>query len=242
MNGRFALTQAAQHNPAIKAYQSGGAAEPRNCRGFHGAQVLSCFLELGGDFWSKSQHAGRLTPPSPRRPPGSPIRLSASAQTNNIALLAYSMVKASSSILTLYASITITSSRIAAWQTMIHCNFCLHLSSILDAVKKNLLDGPISPDGLFGPQFQSVVNHLQMASEEAEKIQKHVAWSQPTTCPNRFFCRHSVCQAYLLSWMHPSESIRAHSPCSFNRFYLWDVSCRAVFFPLLCSMLDCYSV
>ncbi|KAK2891978.1 hypothetical protein Q8A73_017643 [Channa argus] len=74
---------------------------------------------------------------------------------------------------------TIASACISAWQTMIARNVWLHLSSIPEAVRKDMLEGPISPDGLFGPHFQHLVREMQTASEEAEKIHRHV------TAPSR---------------------------------------------------------
>ncbi|KAK2905936.1 hypothetical protein Q8A73_009879 [Channa argus] len=87
--------------------------------------------------------------------------------------------KFSSAILALCAPIAIASARISAWQTMIARNVWLHLSSIPEAVRKDMLEGPISPDGLFGPHFQHLVREMQTASEEAEKIRRHV------TAPSR---------------------------------------------------------
>ncbi|KAK2921855.1 hypothetical protein Q8A73_001340 [Channa argus] len=87
--------------------------------------------------------------------------------------------KFSSAILALCAPIAIASARISAWQTMIARNVWLHLSSIPEAVRKDMLEGLISPDGLFGPHFQHLVREMQTASEEAEKIRRHV------TAPSR---------------------------------------------------------
>ncbi|KAK2895969.1 hypothetical protein Q8A73_015457 [Channa argus] len=87
--------------------------------------------------------------------------------------------KFSSAILALCAPIAIASARISAWQTMIARNVWLHLSSIPEAVRKDMLEGPINPDGLFGPHFQHLVREMQTASEEAEKIRRHV------TAPSR---------------------------------------------------------
>ncbi|AWP17125.1 Hypothetical protein SMAX5B_011281 [Scophthalmus maximus] len=77
------------------------------------------------------------------------------------------------------ASIVVRSARIAAWLHLIHCNLWLqHSFPIPDNVKKGLMDGPISLDGLFGYDLHSILEQMQHSSEEAEKYQKHMS-SQP---------------------------------------------------------------
>ncbi|MEQ2286030.1 hypothetical protein AMECASPLE_038011 [Ameca splendens] len=39
-------------------------------------------------------------------------------------------------------------------------------------ILKELLEGPISPDGLFGPQFQSVLGQMQTSQEELEWVRR----------------------------------------------------------------------
>lgn len=93
------------------------------------------------------------------------------------------LCKAASAALNLCASIAVSTAQIAAWQQLIHCNIWLHLSSIPDNMKKELLDGPISPEGLFGPHLHSVVDQLHKTSEEAERFRSHVARAQRDACP-----------------------------------------------------------
>lgn len=52
-------------------------------------------------------------------------------------------------------------------------------------MKKELLEGPISPEGLFGPHLHSVVDQLQKTSEEAEKFRSNVACAQRDSGPQR---------------------------------------------------------
>ena len=79
----------------------------------------------------------------------------ASAVANNIAMLAYFL------------------SKLAVQPFQIRPD-SLHLSSIPDVTNKELLDGPITPNGLFGPQFGLMVSQLKTAYEEAENIRRHV--------------------------------------------------------------------
>lgn len=87
--------------------------------------------------------------------------------------------KASSAVLILYASIAVSSAQIAAWQTMIHRNFWLHLSNIPATNRTDLLEASICLDGLFSPHFHEMVDDMKSASEGAENIWRHVAWAWP---------------------------------------------------------------
>ncbi|MEQ2165405.1 hypothetical protein GOODEAATRI_016508, partial [Goodea atripinnis] len=91
------------------------------------------------------------------------------AATNNTAFLAYAITKKAremelppedveeffnftDTILNLCAASAVCSSRIAAWQTLLQRQMWLRLSSsIPEDFKRELLEGPISPEGLFGP-------------------------------------------------------------------------------------------
>lgn len=91
--------------------------------------------------------------------------------------------KAASAALNICA---VTTARTAAWQQLIRCNIWLHLSSsIPDNMKKELLEGPISPEGLLGLHLHSVVDQLQKTSEEAEKFKSHVSRAQRDAGPQR---------------------------------------------------------
>ncbi|MEQ2231032.1 hypothetical protein ILYODFUR_035207 [Ilyodon furcidens] len=54
-------------------------------------------------------------------------------------------------------------------------------SSIPEDFKKELLEGPISPDGLFGPHFQSLLGQMQTSQEELERVRRHGFRSSHTT-------------------------------------------------------------
>ena len=126
-----------------------------------------------------------------------------SAAANNVALLASSVSamamepgalppemateigKAMSAILSLSTAQTTAQARVMAWLTMIQRNMWLHMSQLPASIHKELLDGPISPDGLFGPLLQSATAHLHQASEEADRVQRHTAWSRAAPRPQR---------------------------------------------------------
>lgn len=57
-------------------------------------------------------------------------------------------------IFNLCAAQVVCSIRIMAWMTLLQSQMWLRLaSSVLTEMKKQLLEGPINPDGLFGPQY-----------------------------------------------------------------------------------------
>ncbi|MEQ2285932.1 hypothetical protein AMECASPLE_037005 [Ameca splendens] len=121
------------------------------------------------------------------------------AATNNTAFLAYAISKKAremelppedveefcnlaDTILHLCAASAVCSSRIAAWQTLLQRQMWLRLSSsIPEDFKKELLEGPISPDGLFGPHFQSLLSQMQTSQEELERVRRHGFRSSHTT-------------------------------------------------------------
>ncbi|MEQ2178035.1 hypothetical protein GOODEAATRI_009795 [Goodea atripinnis] len=117
------------------------------------------------------------------------------AATNNTAFLAYSISKKAremelppedveefcnfaDTILNLCAASAVCSSRIAAWQTSLQRQMWLRLSSIPDDFKRELLEGPISSDGLFSPHFQSVLGQMQTSQEELERVRRHGSLSR----------------------------------------------------------------
>ncbi|KAK5925427.1 hypothetical protein CgunFtcFv8_017949 [Champsocephalus gunnari] len=120
----------------------------------------------------------------------------ASAAANNIALLTNSMVemseqsktmssgeaeeigKAASTALTLCAAVAVSQARIAAWATQVHRYLWLQQGNIPEGAGKDLLEAPISPDGLFGPQFHTMVESMKSASEQADDIRRHASWLQ----------------------------------------------------------------
>ncbi|KAI3374169.1 hypothetical protein L3Q82_006015 [Scortum barcoo] len=63
---------------------------------------------------------------------------------------------------------------------MVHRNLWLNSCSLPEEHKKELLEAPISPDGLFGPHFQEMVRGMKTL-QEVEDIQRHVAWSRPSS-------------------------------------------------------------
>ncbi|KAK2909601.1 hypothetical protein Q8A73_007316 [Channa argus] len=140
--------------------------------------------------------------------------------------------KFSSTILAMSTPIAIAMARFSAWQTMIARNVWLHLSSFPEAVRKDILEGPISPDGLFGPHFQHLVKEMQTASEESEKIHHHVMapshsaviflttnfisggrFSTSSTCPPRQ--QHHIADLpSLASWLFYGLALRRSLPGS----------------------------
>jgi len=71
------------------------------------------------------------------------------------------------------------------WVTQIQRHLCLQQASVMDTARNVLLDAPISPDGLFGPQFHAMVESMKAAAEQADDIRHHVSWLQPAGRPQR---------------------------------------------------------
>ncbi|CAB1421368.1 unnamed protein product [Pleuronectes platessa] len=215
--------------PAIKAYQSGAAAEPGKLKapvstyahitkvenfsehGFPPVPPLEPRLAAMFGFSVNPLGGRRATPLSARdqmitrlSDRSHQCAVQASAAANNIALLASYLSKlatepdllnieraeelgyATSAILTLCTSVAVTTSRIAAWQTMNHRQVWLGVFPLPNDLKEKLLNAPISLDGLFGPQHQSAVDYMQKTLDEAERIRMHMARSRAATRPQRF--------------------------------------------------------
>ncbi|KAF0027619.1 hypothetical protein F2P81_020360 [Scophthalmus maximus] len=120
----------------------------------------------------------------------------AAAAVNNVLLLASSLSsiaaqpvalpseladeigKIAATTLTLSSALAVTQSRIMAWMTMIQRNLWLNMSQLPEQTRKGLLEGPISPKGLFGPFLNRALTHLQEASEEADRVKEHTSWVQ----------------------------------------------------------------
>ena len=90
--------------------------------------------------------------------------------------LATEIGKAMTAILTLTTATTVALSRIQAWQTVAQRNIWLHMSQLPTEVRRELLYGPIAPDGLFGPRLQTATSHLHQAAEEAERLRQLGSW------------------------------------------------------------------
>lgn len=111
------------------------------------------------------------------------------AAANNIALLALSirrepkhdMAGAALDTITNLCSVLATcSARISAWTTLLQRQVWLKLSSsILEDVKKERLEGPISSDGLFGTHYQTVFERLRSSTEALEQVRKHAVPPRP---------------------------------------------------------------
>ncbi|MEQ2242348.1 hypothetical protein ILYODFUR_035001, partial [Ilyodon furcidens] len=83
-------------------------------------------------------------------------------------------------ILNLCAAFAVCSSHIATWQTLLQRQMWLQLSSsIPEDFKRELQEGPISPDRLLGPHFQSVLGQMQTYQEELERVRRHPASVPP---------------------------------------------------------------
>ncbi|CAK6980951.1 inter-alpha-trypsin inhibitor heavy chain H3-like [Scomber scombrus] len=78
--------------------------------------------------------------------------------------------KAMAAILALSTATTVAQARIMAWLIMLQRNMWLHMSELPVQIRHELLDGPISSVGLFGPLLQSATTHLQTACEEGDKV------------------------------------------------------------------------
>nr|XP_054594532.1 uncharacterized protein LOC129162054 [Nothobranchius furzeri]XP_054594533.1 uncharacterized protein LOC129162054 [Nothobranchius furzeri] len=105
------------------------------------------------------------------------------AAGNNIALLAFGVskmmeeleapeeskaviTKTADAILNLCAAVLTGSARIAAWQTLIQRAIWLKaLPSIPEHLQREMLDGPITTDVLFGPHLRGVIERAQKTAE-----------------------------------------------------------------------------
>ena len=82
--------------------------------------------------------------------------------------------KAASTALTLSAAVTVSQARIATWASQVHRYLWLQQGFTPEGAGKELIEAPVSPDGLFGPQFHTMVESMKSASEQADDIRRHV--------------------------------------------------------------------
>ncbi|MEQ2159853.1 hypothetical protein GOODEAATRI_027542, partial [Goodea atripinnis] len=112
----------------------------------------------------------------------------AAVATNNTALLAFGIskkaeeadlpeelksfiCKAADAILNVCATLAACSSRIAAWSTLVQRATWLRLSpSMPEDLQKDMLEGPITPDALFSPNFQTILEKSQKTDEVSETV------------------------------------------------------------------------
>lgn len=110
--------------------------------------------------------------------------------TNNIALLAFRISKraaksevqqeekmelsaAADTILNLCAAQAVCTSHIMAWMNLLQRQMWLHLAPSTSAeMGKQMLESPINPDGLFGPQYQQLLEHLNTTQTVQEQFQQ----------------------------------------------------------------------
>ena len=154
----------------------------------------------------KAKFFGRRKPTPPSPQDESIARLSdrthscaiqTAAAANNIALLASSVFslasqpgalppemateidKAMSAIMTLTTAQTVASARTMAFQVLTQRHLWLRMAQLPPPVRQELLDGPISTDGLFGPAYHTATAHLQAAADEAERFRRVTSWDRP---------------------------------------------------------------
>lgn len=83
---------------------------------------------------------------------------------------------AADTILNLCAAEAVCTAHVQTWMTVVLRQTWLRLSSFIpEEMRKELLQGPISPDGLFCHRFQLVLEHTQPSSDTQEQVQKRVA-------------------------------------------------------------------
>uniref|UniRef100_A0A1A8GND0 Uncharacterized protein n=1 Tax=Nothobranchius korthausae TaxID=1143690 RepID=A0A1A8GND0_9TELE len=110
------------------------------------------------------------------------------AAGNNIALLAFGVskmmeeldapeeskaiiTKTADSILNLCAAVLTSSARIAAWQTLIQRALWLKaLPSIPEHLHREMLEGTITPDVLFGPHLRGVIERAQKSADRSATV------------------------------------------------------------------------
>ncbi|CAL8334676.1 unnamed protein product [Boreogadus saida] len=112
------------------------------------------------------------------------------AAVNNIALLSSAMVslsadreangpeeaarwltvsRFSSAILQLCQPIAVSAGRHMAWATMIGVIWLSH-TAVAERERASLVQGPLAPDGLFGPRFSEVLAHQQSVRENRSRF------------------------------------------------------------------------
>ncbi|CAL8237121.1 unnamed protein product [Boreogadus saida] len=113
------------------------------------------------------------------------------AAVNNIALLSSAMVslsadreangpeeaarwlafsRFSSAILQLCQPIAVSAGRHMAWATMILGVIWLSHTAVAERERASLVQGPLAPDGLFGPRFSEVLAHQQSVRENRSRF------------------------------------------------------------------------
>ncbi|CAL8348647.1 unnamed protein product [Boreogadus saida] len=113
------------------------------------------------------------------------------AAVNNIALLSSAMVslsadreaygpeeaarwlavsRFSSAILQLCQPIAVSAGRHMAWATMILRVIWLSHTAVAERERASLVQGPLAPDGLFGPRFSEVLAHQQSVRENRSRF------------------------------------------------------------------------
>ncbi|CAL8404023.1 unnamed protein product [Boreogadus saida] len=120
-----------------------------------------------------------------------PVQHLFTAAVNNIALLSSAMVslsadreaygpeeaarwlavsRFSSAILQLCQPIAVSAGRHMAWATMILRVIWLSHTAVAERERTSLVQGPLAPDGLFGPRFSEVLAHQQSVRENRSRF------------------------------------------------------------------------
>ena len=71
----------------------------------------------------------------------------------------------SSDILQLCQPIAVSAGRHMAWSTMIQRAIWLSHTAVPEREQAGLIQGPLAPDGLYGPRFSEVLTHQQSVHE-----------------------------------------------------------------------------
>lgn len=122
------------------------------------------------------------------------------ASTNNVAMLAMGISKwvrvpspypaeldqirtAAGTITNVCAVLATCSAWISCWATILQRQMWLILTPALTGdIKRELLQGPVSEKGLFGPHFQSVLNQLQSSFVVLQQVHRHTTLAQADSC------------------------------------------------------------
>lgn len=90
---------------------------------------------------------------------------------------------AADTITNLCAALAVCSAHISTWVTVLQMQMWLKFSSSTpEELKKELLEGSVSPDGLFSPHFQSVLDQLLSSSDALEQVRRHATRLRPDPC------------------------------------------------------------
>ena len=76
----------------------------------------------------------------------------------------------SSAILQLCQPIAVSAGRHMAWATMIQRVIWLSHTAVPERERASLVQGPLAPDGLFGPRFSEVLAHQQSVRENRSRF------------------------------------------------------------------------